>query len=231
MILPCSWDEISPEQFVDVCSILSKNSDEYCKKIKTVWVLSGESDKKFIQFLPEEIEEHFDKISFISDFKFKRSFFPLYKDIIGPKDNMSNLCFDQWVIAEYYYGQWHKTKDEKFADKIISAIYPKSEFDVNNIRFYDVHEEWIIKNALLMNYLGLRLMVCSCYPDVFTKVSTFEDTSVLNPYDKLVDDLAGPKFGQRKEVGKNKVHDVFIHLQNNEEKRKQAEIEKVIKTQ
>lgn len=227
MKLPQSWEELNLRQFTDVAHIFLKKCSEYERNMKLLWALSGLSAEEFTEEDPEEWEKRFPELDFLKEIKFQKSFVPeagIYK---GPEDELNNFSFNQLVTSFVFFDQYKKTQQPEDLDKLLSVLYLEGDFDKKNYadnfsRFALANEDF--KKTAYLNYFGLRQHFAELYPAVFS--NTEEETasySKLNPWDRLVDDLAGPKFGKKSEVGENNAHEIFIHLQNIEERRNESE--------
>lgn len=234
MLKHSSWETLSATDFIDVAHVLLSKLDDFSGKTKLMFILSGMSDKEFTQIHPAKLVKHFNELDFLQNITFEKSFLPSldirYKSYDGPKDRLDNFNYDQFVLADIYFLQLQQEWSNEKLDAFISILYPptRKAFEKENCEQYFHHWEIVnekFKRAAFLNFFGLRSFFKELYPLAFAEGGE-SSYSALHPYDKLADELAGPKFGTKKEVGKNNVHDIFIHIQNLEEKRLEAEANK-----
>jgi hypothetical protein len=234
MLKYSSWETLNTADFIDVAHVLLSKLDDFSGKTKLMFILSGLSDKEFIQIHPNKLVKHFNELDFLQTIIFEKSFLPTLdirtRTYQGPKDRLDNFNYDQFVLADIYFFQLQQEWSNEKLDAFISILYPptRKAFEKENCEQFFHHWEAVpekIKRAAFLNFFGLRAFFKELYPLAFAEGGG-ESSSALHPYDRLADELAGPKFGTKKEVGKNNVHDIFIHIQNLEEKRLEAEANK-----
>jgi hypothetical protein len=240
--LPKDWDQLSQTQFKDIATILHSSKDWFEGEIKLLWILSNLKPRQFCQFEPEELAPLLEEIEWLKELYIHKSFFPKikkrFKKFHGPENIFQNFTFDQFSLTEEYYLQFLDSQNITDLDAMISCMYLNKRFLVKDFKFaplfnIDTYEHHLkrfanihpnLKSAIFINYTGMRNYFQSMFPACFTKGKGSKASfTVLHHADVLKDDLAGNKFGSITEVGNQKVHVLFTHLQNIEEKRYQAE--------
>jgi hypothetical protein len=234
MNLPTGWNEISTEQFIKVARVLSSGEPSFHGKIKLLWILSDLPARKFVKIPIEETSSRFDQINWVTELIIEKAFFPhlnwFFKKHNGPKDLLQRLTLNQFIYADLHLSNFLSSKDIKELDLLIACLF-NNKFDPET---YETHAKKFqrlhinSKQAILVNFTGMRTAFAQLYPACFNKSEEKGGIpSVLNPWDKLKDELSGPKFGTISEVGSCDLHDIFAHLQHNLEKAAQAEIDKM----
>jgi hypothetical protein len=225
MTLPNQWEQLTKQQFIDVAAILSSGTTDDAGRIKLLWILSGLTAKQFTAIPIEEIESRFPQIEWIKDMMIEKSFLPYLKKYFlkykGPEDRMQNITLDQFIFADHFLLAYLSEKKETDLDSLISILYCNgfnpNHLDKNINRFN--HLQKPIKQAVFVNYSGMRQYFIECFPGCFSKEEGQEGIrTALNPWDKMKDDLCGPKFGKIDEIGNQNIYSIFTHLQNNIEK-------------
>jgi hypothetical protein len=225
MKLPNSWQDLSQQQFIDIAAILSSGTTDYGGRIKLLWILSGLPAKKFTRIPIEEVESYLPQTEWVKELIIERSFFPsiatsIFKKIKGPEDRLQNFTLDQFILTDYYLSAYLTEKSEENLNSLLLNLFAEQSGKIKKLPGH-------IKNALFINFTGMRAFFVQMYPGCFSKeASEGGIQSALHPWDKMKDDLAGPKFGKVEEVGQQNAHLVFTHLQNNIEKAAKKEVEK-----
>ena len=233
--LPKGWHELSRAQFIDVAHIVCKGELQRVAWTKIIWILSGLKPKDFIRIEEAEHLKHIPELQWVTKFEFtgNESMLPFimhrFQLCAGPQQGLRNFSFDQFVCAYQQLQAHHKEKDDASLNRLMSILYNRKEFlfeqmEENYLRFATLERN--IKNAAYINFLALVNGFAKLYPLSHGSKGVNLLQSALNPWDKLGDELAGDKFGLRANVGITNVHYIFIHLENNEEKRIQHEFNK-----
>jgi hypothetical protein len=231
MNLPSEWNQLTRQQFIRIAAILFSGCDAFEGKIKLLWLASGLKAKKFTRYDIEELAVLVQRIEWISELFIQKSFFPQifhrFRYYKGMEDTLQNFTFDQFFTADNYFSQFMQHRNEADLDAFISCVFVRKEFD------FETHDKHLhrfsslpieTKTAILINFTGMRAVMADMYPGCFNKSKNDSGVrSVLHPMEKLKDDLAGAKFGTINEVGRTRIHAIFTHLQNNEEKRWEME--------
>lgn len=237
--LPKCWEELSRAQFIDVAQILCKGHFEDAGWLKIIWVLSGLPVKIFIKAEDSEHLKRKSELEWIKKIEFSKSFLPelgigrkIYK---GPADDLVNLCFEQYAWADIYAHEYHEKKDFDSVCKLLAALYCekkflRTQFNKNIMRMAALPQN--IKNAAFVNFLGLQAAFRKRYPlsHAHKEEKSFIENK-LNPWDVMVDEITGPKFGTHQDVLAKELDWVFIHFENNEVKRQKMEFENKVNEQ
>jgi hypothetical protein len=226
MNLPQSWNEITAQQFIRVAAVLASDCDLFAGQVKLLWILSGLKAKKFSKIDTDELPTLIEKIEWCRDLTIDKCFFPEIKHngIIfhGPGDGLDDMVLDQFIAADHFFIAYHQDKNPETLNALISVLYLNQEFQEKTFlktadRFANLDED--LKAAIYINYMGMRNFFIKLYPGPFSsKKGDGEMPTMLDPWSKLKDDLAGDKFGFVSTIGSQSLHLIFKHLQNNAEK-------------
>lgn len=229
--LPTSWNEVSRSMLLRLAPfIIQQTILPQEINIKLLYAASGLSKKPFFNLFPDTdaqtqlentalLQNLLDSLKFLHTLRFK-------KDIIGTigvwpfkmrgiGSNLHRISFDQWLLAavnaqSYFTAKEPKHKDEAL-NKLFAALYspwfmPWRDALIPLNNFIARLLSTKLKLAILVNYLGLKAELLSRFTHLFT-----EDNKNPN-FNELITDLAGNKFGQVEEVGKQAAVFILTYL-------------------
>lgn len=238
--LPTKWQDLKADQFELVSALLFSERKEMDAMTELVVKFCGfekwelpfvSNDDIFCQFLP--------------CFDFIKTPIVLQKPIIekvlnkyyGPKDDLSGMCWKQFVLAETWCNAFQESKDITHLNKLVAVLYCSivefPERENWELALSDHFQQKIIgmlhliplglKQACYLNYLGLKayLIEQEVFPNLFPvgkNTETQVNDSKAEPIDwhKVSLSLCGEKFGTIEQLYYTPVHDVmkFIDMQN-----------------
>lgn len=238
--LPTQWNELTADQFEMVAALLFSERKEIDAMAELVvkfcgfekWELSFVSnDDIFCQILP--------------CFEFVKTPVIIQKPIIkkvlnkyyGPKEDLSGMCWKQFVLAETYCNAFQISKDINHLNKLVAVLYCSMvEYPASDnweLGLSESFQQKIIgmlhlipvglKQACYLNYLGLKayLIEQEVFPKLFPVGKTTETEVTDNKpgaidWHKVSLGLCGEKFGTIEQLYYTPVHDVmkFIDMQN-----------------
>lgn len=185
--------------------LIGENIDE-AKKTKTIYIDTQLTDN----LLPS----------------FKIGFTVYY----GPSDNLFNLTFKEFILAETYFSNYTQNSDQTSLNKLIATLYrPKSKTYNPHSPDYkgDIREPFndfliemrskdisklpmIYKVCITLYYQGSRRWLMKHFPHVFSGSSSKKDPF---GYMSLVDSLTGGDVTKTDVVRNSMLYDVMLRLE------------------
>lgn len=183
---PESLNECSLDQILEIREARAEGLDKSEMAVKFMQIcMTDEAYVEMIElcsvdFLAETATRIFER------FEESESFLDIQKvpvlslgdtELVGPQDYIQNICFGQYVEADYQYLLYYKTQNEIHLDKLIAVLYrPRDELKYNNA-INDRLERKIkklepeIKAVIHAFWIGCRLFLSKRFKAVFPKKS------------------------------------------------------------
>lgn len=224
-LLPESFNDLSPKQFLQVVQILALPRDAFFKYCAALYVFSNHKKKKFRKIPVQEIAqltEHLQWLSKADELLLEESKLPYWRLSKGPGQYMLDLTLRQMEDA----------------DACISALVEDQEPDLDNLvllfavlyrPFWLPYSRWsaetwwawwvkkrvkrVVLEAALLNYIGLRKALAALFPLTFSSGDSEGQLKVFG-VDVLIDSIAGDKLGDIDKVGSRKIREIFIHVES-----------------
>lgn len=229
--LPKSWEDITPEQFRAVAWISFTSSGPFSDLVKLLFSLVDLNENDFLLSDFEDFEKHSKTLEFLKNVQFAHQFVPIIRNgsrrFIGYQPAFEDMSYSQWVWAFIYANKYRESKKEEDLDKLISVLHLAAAWNEASHKHLHVNFTQYpksIKQAVWLCYLGNMQHFKTLYPKSFEEDGNIpQSSSSLNEWDRLTDELAGPKFGTHQQTKATDVHTIFIHLENLREKEQQSQ--------
>lgn len=230
--LPESWIDVNLSALKQIAPFIIQQTilpDEI--HIKLLYAASGLKKKQFFKLFPKtdqqtELENTNALQSLLEEIKFMQEL-SFTKDIVGSigvwpfkmrdvGNNLHRISFDQWLFAAakaqaYFTAKTIKDKQAALNQLFAALCSP----------WFMPWREWLLpfnhliarllstnlKLAILVNYLGLKAGLLTRFTHLFS-----EDNKKNPNFNELITDLAGNKFGQVEEVGKQGAVFILTYL-------------------
>ncbi len=233
--LPESFSELTTEDLMLLARNLNKGATEYelkllllhekaqLKPIHNKWLLKNKSGlyALFQAMAIGLVNSTCDKnILPVINFAEKKYF--------GPLGDFSNVMLEQFGLTENLFHGYLKGKDDKLIKLLAEAlwlpegaIFNKSVIDEHNPVFAKMSDELV--TAVVAVYSSMRNSLFKRFPAIFPQPvpKDTDDTEKtpekpleydFNMYQRMIDDLAGGKFGTYQETCRAIVVDVLFHI-------------------
>jgi len=173
-----------------------------------------------------ELKKHYsyvykklDLTTFIKIIKVKK-----YK-LYAPGDRLHNISIDEFANCEDLHFQYIQSNNIDYLNYLTAVLYRKKindekiSFNKNNLTEHAKLINKVSKKTLVaiaLSYKGSSLEIQSYYPYVFKKVAVTKSNVSSKPalpgLGKLIQQMAGGKFGNLQETKQTNVHDFLAEL-------------------
>lgn len=158
----------------------------------------------------------------------------LGSSLIGPDDGLTNCRFWEFVNAERNFYMYNKTGGAMYLDELIATLWRERKYDTlqsdedyNGDDRTPFNEHLVaerakkiarlsphVKQALLINYIGCRNFVIAKFPNAFPSSGTSAKPMDPLMYERMVKNLAGPKFGTPQQVHHEYLFTIMLELED-----------------
>lgn len=221
--VPQQFHQLNEEQFRALANLYFArfHFDEY--QFQFLRSLLGMNQKEYLQLTPEQVKdlllllkpflkEPNSRISLLPEVKLKTQTF------ISPGNQFLNFILDEFVICDILYHQALKTRRPDIINAFCAVCYkPKGK----SFAHYEKEKENWEKNmlkvdsetkyAMLLNYMCTRNFISDKFRYVFNGKGG-SAVKADNGWRKTVVSLAGPKFGDPQSVRRSELHDILVHI-------------------
>ncbi|MGJ1366279.1 hypothetical protein [Sphingobacterium spiritivorum] len=238
---PEKWDEVPLHLYPNLAQLYLKGRDrmnENDKLVRVFCLLAIEAYNGVMQMTDEEMTSCLPMIYWVFEkLEIKRNPLPSFthKGItyIGPDQELENVRFGEFCMAETFYAQYWEHKDDKILDKLIATLYrpagigdlynpehasyrgdKREKFngnliDVRSAKFSDL--DLAIKDGVYLYYVASRWQLFDYFPNVWPRKKNEDiNTKKMNVphygWMGVFDDLQGER-GHTAET----LEDEFLH--------------------
>lgn len=167
--VPESWQEMSGEQFVAVCSLADKKCSD------------AEFYSRFFGFPEDMLKEmdlyYFYVLNSLLGFTLKTqalSVFIIGKigEWVSPNPMLSGMSFEQFMMIDTFFTWYLQLDDRKFLDRMCAVMYVRDDEEFADIDIEARTEEWSkvggdVKQALLVNWSLIKRWLSKAYKHLF----------------------------------------------------------------
>lgn len=236
-----SWNELSAEECFAAAYILFDDITTYERAVKLLLLLGGPKNFELISSLDEEaIHSLIQLTNFFIDtpgpsnnpLKYYKQRHLGFNSFYGPADNLSNVVFSEWILADTYFSRFASNQDENELNKLVAVLYrpfdknrsksagdDREKFNENEVsnRLSQV-EKWPKEQrlAVFLFFSGCKALLAQRFPNVFTKRDG--QTPDRFGWMSLYDELLGGKFGLDETLSQTNIYMVFLSLERAAEK-------------
>jgi hypothetical protein len=233
--VPEKWTEMKPKQIESAASYLfSFKQDRLIAQQRMLVDLLGlnRKDMHEVMGMLTDIEQDVSVMDLYPFLNWVNNIFFFDKDLYVPAkphkeigEEYENIGLKQYFFIEHLYRSYQKERTEINMQLVLAAIYPIDDFDNHKIeegakaiKLMDIE----VRQALLLNFIGLRTQFSRDHPTFFPEVDKPEkgeekkeepeEHNYFEIYQNLLFDLPNEKFGGIEKIGKTPVTLVFNYL-------------------
>lgn len=234
---PSKWNELSKKQLIQWANICLKGIAMEQAEKQAVKFLYNMNFTTFRILKVGQVLQLTDTLSFLWQRNqlnkwIIKHFWCGARKYYGPDDSLANLSIMEYRIAEIYYHKYIYTHAKKELILLVATLYRRKRKTLitDDIR-EDLTEYGISKrakvfsslpaqvlHAVLLNYEGCRNHIIQQYPRAFKTADSPENKREFFDLEKLIEALAGDKFGTFAETEKTNLHRFFRHIVSSIEK-------------
>jgi len=210
-----SWKESRAEHLLFFCLLQTKKYSRDKILERFAYRFTGAGARTYFQMNKlqrRQWEGMFDWI--FTDQLPARNFFPQvrvrWEVFAGPGDGLDNVLVEEWMIADPAARHYLKSSDEKSLNRMIACMYrplvkerksmdPRiafNEYDCERRIKHVARMPRHLKQALLLNYIGMRRQMQEDFPNVFRGKSSGTNFGIPG----MIHDMSGPELGTVQEI-------------------------------
>ncbi len=197
--IPENWNEVPEEQYPNLAQIYLKTENrmnEYDKLVRSFCLLTIRAWDGVKLMSDEQLAYHLQHIHWVfGELDLSLNKIPQFSidgvDYYGPEEELGNLRFGEYCIAEAHFIAYWQHRDEKALDRLIATLYrPKgkgNQYKKDNPDYRgDIREKFngnlveqraevfadldlAIRDGIFLFYVSARNILASYYPHVFPK--------------------------------------------------------------
>jgi len=241
--LPGSWNELTRDQLIYVCSLFSHNMKLPEFKLKILFRFLGIKKKLFKKIDPQDVlflSETFDFLqqevtltrALIKSIRLGRFPWTCYR---GPQDGMSDCTFGEFTKAQVRFEEYARTQDPQKLSELTAILFRRKkafwwirrhfgESTDARERFIDRtleartkrfrHVDHDIKAAVLLFFSGVQASLTTQFPNVY-KPTPAKSSSKSDGWVSLIISLADGKTDDQslERVMNSNLYNVFFGLE------------------
>lgn len=153
---------------------------------------------------------------------FNNSLFKIYLDWVGPENGLEDFTLERYGFADAYFMAYIRDKQPDTLDALCAVLYRPRDIEFAK----EWVDTWIpdiaslpiaVKNAMLLNFIGMRNQLVLDYPLIFPQTEEKETKDKEPDFDpkwsyRLLIALPTDQFGTLTEKKQLKLHDAFEFL-------------------
>lgn len=160
-----------------------------------------------------------------------------FKKYYGPADTLTNITFNEYISANELYTVYMATKNEKFLNQFIAALYrledkkyipndpnfsgdrrePFNPFTLEKRAVKIAKLDDVSKTIILLYYTGCRRELQRRFPDVFNGEESSDPKKGIPGLAGLVSRLNNGDATKNESIRNSMLYDILEELQKNEE--------------
>lgn len=208
-------DELSIDQFksyIDFTSQVDSGKQDYRAALSNIFGLPSQVLKEITE---HECIQLFNELELLSaDISSAKSFYPTVPFFKAPKVALSNLLFMQFALADESLSMITEANSKKMARRVFAALYAPVFFGWSSLSAdLALKLSFLIRPKKLLRIVEAYRSQSSWLRLKYKHSFGGKSSSGGFGYQGMVVSIAGDKFGSVDKARMQKLHDVFIHIE------------------